>query len=194
MSKKLTTTQFKLYQKLIIVFVAALLTCHVSYGRVIHHHKKIKHHQNINLGKIILTPQPNNPLTSIAYRLNKTDIDFAIKHGEKPLILIGSTNLSSLKKSQEVLFTQLQSASLCGSGGCTTTAYLKHNSQWIKILDSVTGDIEVKKTSHKGMHDLLVEGSDLWIWNKKTYVETQQGPNLNGFKNSIQSYQKAKNN
>ena len=50
--------------------------------------------------------------------------------------------------------------------------------------------IEIKKTSHKGMHDLIVEGSDVWIWNKTTYVETQQGPNLNGLKKSIHKYQK----
>lgn len=40
------------------------------------------------------------------------------------------------------------------------------------------------------MHDLIVEGSDIWIWNKTTYVETQQGPNLNELKKSIHKYQK----
>lgn len=189
MNKNFTASKFKLYQKLTILFLAGLCTYHTSYARI-HHSRKIKHSQNITLGKIILTPQPNNPLTTTAYHLNKTDINFAIQHGEKPLILIGSANLSSIKRNQTVLFTQLQSASLCGSGGCTTTAYLKRNNQWIKILDSVTGDIEVRKTSHKGMHDLLVESSDLWIWNKTTYVETQRGPNINGLKNSIKAYQK----
>lgn len=178
--------------KKLVVFClisAFAFTVQSSYA-VSHHTKKNRNYQNPKSGRVVLTPQPANNFSTIAYNLNKTDINFAVQHGEKPLILIGNANLSSTKKPQTVLFTQLQSASLCGSGGCTTTAYLNRNNHWVKILDSVTGNIEIKKTSHKGMHDLIVEGSDVWIWNKTTYVETQQGPNLNGLKKSIHKYQK----
>lgn len=182
MNKKTASLKLKSYQQCFLFCFINVFSLQMAYA-------KIHHPQNTPTKKIILSPQPNNNLLTVAHNLNKTDLNFAIQHGEKPLVLIGSANLSNTRKPQTVLFIQLQSASLCGSGGCTTTAYLKRNTQWIKILDSVTGNIEVKKTAHHGMHDLVVEGSDVWIWNNNTYHETQQGPQLNGLKNSIQNYQ-----
>ncbi|MDI2091339.1 hypothetical protein [Commensalibacter oyaizuii] len=182
----------RLYKLFFTFIVAGLVTGPLAYSASQHHKKTSHHQQNIKLGKVTLTPQPDNALATIARNLNQTDLNFAIHRNEQPLLLIGTANLSSTKTAKIVLFTQIQSASLCGSGGCSTTAYLKRNNQWVKVLDSVTGDIEIKKTKHKGMHDLLIGTSDSWIWNGKTYVESQKGPKLTGLKRSIENHQKSK--
>lgn len=179
----------KLYQCLSLFLITGLL-CAPTAQAVTHHHKKTQHRvQKAPLGKITLTSQPGTALENTARLLNQSDMNFAIQRNEQPLLLIGSLNLSSTNKPKTVLFTQIQSASLCGSGGCSTTGYIKRNNQWIKVLDSVTGDIQVEKTIHKGMHDLSVSASDVWVWNGKTYVETQGGPSLKGLKQSIERHQ-----
>lgn len=179
----------KLYQCLSLFLITGLL-CSPAAQAVTHHHKKTQHRvQKAPLGKITLTSQPGTALENTARLLNQSDMNFAIQRNEQPLLLIGSLNLSSTNKPKTVLFTQIQSASLCGSGGCSTTGYIKRNNQWVKVLDSVTGDIQVEKTIHKGMHDLSVSASDVWVWNGKTYVETQGGPSLKGLKQSIERHQ-----
>lgn len=179
----------KLYQCLSLFLITGLL-CAPTAQAVTHHHKKTQHRvQKAPLGKITLTSQPGTALENTARLLNQSDMNFAIQRNEQPLLLIGSLNLSSTNKPKTVLFTQIQSASLCGSGGCSTTGYIKRNNQWVKVLDSVTGDIQVEKTIHKGMHDLSVSASDVWVWNGKTYVETQGGPSLKGLKQSIERHQ-----
>lgn len=181
----------KFYYYLSLFLVSGLIYS-TSAQAVTHHHKKSVSHQvqKAPLGKVSLTSQPSTPLENIARTLNQTDINFAIHHNEQPLLLVGILNLSSTKHAKNILFTQIQSASLCGSGGCSTTGYIKRNNQWIKVLDAVTGDIQVEKTIHKGMHDLSVSASDIWRWNGRTYVETQRGPKLKGLKQSIENHQK----
>lgn len=180
----------KFYYYLSLFLISGFI-CTAS-AQAVTHHKKTSSHQvkKAPLGKVTLTPQPGTPLENIARTLNQTDMNFAIQRNEQPLLLIGSLNLSSTKKAKNILFTQIQTASLCGSGGCSTTGYIKRNNQWIKVLDAVTGDITVEKTTHKGMHDLSVSASDVWKWNGKTYVETQRGPKLKGLKQSIEKHQK----
>ncbi|CAK7192873.1 hypothetical protein COMNV_01082 [Commensalibacter sp. Nvir] len=141
-----------------------------------------------HLNTIVFTTQPNHPLYQVALELSKHDLDFAEQHNDIPLILIGTANLTANNNIRQVLFIQLQSSSLCGSGGCTTTAYYKNNNKWIKILDSVTGNIEIQKKAHKTMHDLLV-GNSIWIWNGKSYQELQKEPKLKELKHSIQKHQ-----
>lgn len=156
------------------------------------HHKATATAQNKKTSKIFFSPQPGSILEGIARQLNQTDINFAVKNNEKPLILIGISNLSSTKTVKKVLFVELQSASLCGSGGCTTTAYTKLHGEWVNVLDSVTGDITVQTTAHDGMYDLLIGTSDVWVWNKNTYVASQRGPRLKGFRRSIENHQEQK--
>lgn len=181
-----------LFRKLAFLCFIMVTTSHASYA-ILRHAPKTERHPTLRSGKVLLVPQPRNPLTAIAFHLNKTDIDFALQHGEKPLILIGTATLSTIQKTQKTLFVQLQSASLCGSSGCTTTAYLKKNNRWVKILDSVSGDITILKNTHKRMHDLQINNAEIWIWNGKTYTEPQPGPNMNGLRKSIENYQKNKN-
>lgn len=182
------STKFSRYISLILI---PGLIFSVSAQAVTHHHKKANTHrvQKAPIGKISLTPQPGTALENTARLLNQSDMNFAIHRNEQPLLLIGLLNLSSTKKTKNILFTQIQTASLCGSGGCSTTGYIKRNNQWVKVLDAVTGDIKVEKVTHKGMHDLSVSASDVWRWNGKTYVETQKGPALKGLKQSIEKHQ-----
>lgn len=173
-----------------LLFISGMIFS-VPAQAVTHHHKKNTTHrvQKASIGKIALTSQPGTALENTARLLNQSDMNFAIQRNEQPLLLIGRFNLSSTKKPKTILFTQIQTASLCGSGGCSTTGYVKRNNQWVKVLDAVTGDIKVEKATHKGMHDLSVSASDVWRWNGKTYVETQKGPALKGLKQSIEKHQ-----
>ncbi|EUK18002.1 MULTISPECIES: hypothetical protein [Commensalibacter] len=180
----------------LVMFLVSGFIFSASAQAVTHHHKKktsTQHAQKAPLGKVKLTSQPGTALENTARLLNQSDMNFAIQRNEQPLLLIGSLNLSSTKKPKTILFTQIQTASLCGSGGCSTTGYIKRNNQWVKVLDAVTGDITVEKATHKGMHDLSVSASDVWRWNGKTYIETQKGPNLKGLKQSIEKHQKSNN-
>jgi hypothetical protein len=90
-------------------------------------------------------------------------------------MLVGSARLSGTGK-QAALFVQVQSASLCGSAGCSTSVFVKRDQAWQRVLDSVSGPIKVSPSLHHGMHDLLVHGSDRWIWSGKTYTDTLPAP------------------
>jgi len=50
--------------------------------------------------------------------------------------------------------------------------------RWKRVLDSVSGPIKVSPRLHQGMHDLLVHGTDRWIWNGDTYSDTLTAPKL----------------
>lgn len=137
---------------------------------------------------VILTHQPGSGLDAEARKLNTDDLAAAARHHETPLILIGSAPLSPDGKNI-ALFVQVQSASLCGSAGCSTDVYLKRGNSWSKILDSVSGPISLLSTTHGGMRDILVDSSDSWIWKNGTYVDTLTATDLPGFKTSIKRHQ-----
>jgi len=124
---------------------------------------------------VILSAHPGTQLDIDARKLNTDDLEDAAKHHDHPVVLVGSAPLSA-GKNDEALFVQLQSARLCGSAGCTTSVYLRHNDSWKTVLDSVNGDISVLPTRHKGMHDLLVGKNDKWIWDGNEYQDTLSAP------------------
>jgi hypothetical protein len=124
---------------------------------------------------VVLTTQPGSRLEHDAARLMQDDLGAAQKAGERPVMLVGSARLSSTVK-QAALFVQVQSASLCGSAGCSTSVFIKHGKTWQRVLDSVSGPIKVSPVLHHGMHDLLVHGSDRWIWSGKSYTDTLPAP------------------
>lgn len=154
---------------------AALSGADAATGKSHHHTRHAAQPANAGAAPVILTAHPGTKLDEDARKLNEDDLQDAAKHHDQPVVLVGSASLSS-GKNDEALFVQLQSARLCGSAGCTTSVYLKHNDTWNTVLDSVNGDISVLPTRHKGMHDLLVSPNDRWIWNGKEYQDTLSAP------------------
>ena len=126
---------------------------------------------------IALTTQPGSALEATAMRLVAQDLKEARQSGDEPLLLVGSARLSTAPGSSALL-VQVQSASFCGSAGCSTSIYVKHGKNWKKVLDSISGPIKVSQTSHKGMRDLLVHGKDRWVWTGSAYADTLPTPNV----------------
>ncbi|GBQ62823.1 hypothetical protein AA103196_0417 [Ameyamaea chiangmaiensis NBRC 103196] len=122
-------------------------------------------------GPVILTQQPGTALDISARQLMAGDLARAKARGETPIVLIGSAPLSS-RKGDVALFVQVQSASLCGSAGCSTSVYLKHGEHWSKVLDSVSGPVTVMPKSHGGMRDLRIDSHDVWRWQGTAYQDT----------------------
>ncbi len=118
---------------------------------------------------VALTTQPGSALETTATRLVASDLKQSRSAGDPPVMLVGSANLS-VKPGPAALFVQVQSADFCGSAGCSTSAYVQNGGDaksggWTKVLDSISGPIKVSRRSHHGMYDLLVHGTDRWIWN-----------------------------
>ncbi len=126
---------------------------------------------------IALTTQPGSALEATAMRLVSQDLKEARQSGDQPLLLVGSAHLSTTP-GPSALLVQVQSASFCGSAGCSTSIYLKRGRNWKKVLDSVSGPIKLSQSSHKGMRDLLVHGKDRWIWTGSAYADTLPTPNV----------------
>ncbi|WP_010668591.1 hypothetical protein [Acetobacter aceti] len=137
---------------------------------------------------VILTQQLGTELDKAARKLAADDIATSRRHKEEPLVLIGSAPLST-KKGDVALLIELQSAALCGSAGCSTDVYLHKDQDWVKILDSVSGQIAVLPTSHRGMYDLMVDGSDRWLWDGNTYQDTINAAPIGNLRGEIEQFQ-----
>ena len=146
------------------------------------------HHPVAAASPVILTQQPGTALDTAARQLNAEDIAGARKRGETPIVLIGSAPLST-DHGDTALFVQTQSASLCGSAGCSTSVYLRHDGRWIKVLDSVSGPIKVLATSSGGMHDLVVGDKDRWTWFGQAYHDTLPAAPIGNLKRSVERHQ-----
>ncbi|MFT8417681.1 MAG: hypothetical protein ABF636_02460 [Acetobacter sp.] len=137
---------------------------------------------------VALTDQRGSALDSAARVLNADDLAAAARHNDKPLVLVGSAPLSANGKNI-ALFVQVQAASLCGSAGCSTDVYLKRHGGWEKVLDSVSGPVELLPATHGGLKDILVDGSDRWVWKNNTYVDTLVAQDVPGLKASVEEHQ-----
>jgi hypothetical protein len=126
---------------------------------------------------VALTTQPGSTLERDATTLVADDLGAAKKAHEVPVMLVGSARLAG-PKTAAALFVQVQSASLCGSAGCSTSVFVKHGHEWKRVLDSVSGPIKVSPSSHQGMHDLLVHGTDRWVWTGESYTDTLPAPKV----------------
>ncbi len=130
-------------------------------------------------GRVVaLTTQPGSTLERDASRLMAEDINSARQAKEEPVMLVGSAHLA-VGGGPAALFVQVQSASLCGSAGCSTSVFVKHGHGWKRVLDSVSGPIKEAPGTHHGMHDLLVHGTDRWVWNGDVYTDTLPAPGIN---------------
>ncbi|MDT8873152.1 hypothetical protein RAA17_23840 [Komagataeibacter rhaeticus] len=123
-------------------------------------------------GPVILAQHPGTELDRQARALVARDLADAAGSQERPVLLTGSGPVSSDPR-RMALFVQLQSAGLCGSAGCSTSVYLRNGHTWTRVLDSVSGPVTITPQVHGGMHDLLVDSTDRWIWNGTTYTDTQ---------------------
>ena len=128
-------------------------------------------------GAVTLTTQPGSALEATAKQLVASDLKQSSSEGDPPVMLVGSARLAT-SPGPAALFVQVQSASFCGSAGCSTSIYIKHGQSWKKVLDSISGPIIVSHATHRGMHDLLVHGKDRWIWTGTAYADTLPTPNI----------------
>ncbi|GAJ30227.1 hypothetical protein [Acidomonas methanolica] len=138
---------------------------------------------------VILAEHPGTELDARARELSADDLADAKAHHDMPTVLIASAPLSATR-GDIALFVQLQSARLCGSAGCSTSVYLRHDTQWKTVLDSVSGRISILPTSHKGMRDLLISDNDKWIWNGSSYQDTMPAAPIGDLRQSIEAHQK----
>ncbi len=149
-----------------------------------------RHHHGAPVASspVILTQQPGTALDTAARQLNAEDIAGARRRNETPIVLIGSAPLST-DHGDTALFVQTQSASLCGSAGCSTSVYLRHDGHWVKVLDSVSGPIKVLATSSGGMHDLVVGDKDRWTWSGQAYHDTLPAAPIGNLRRSVERHQ-----
>jgi hypothetical protein len=131
-----------------------------------------------NDAAVTLTTQPGSALEATATKLVQGDLKQSSSEGDPPVMLVGSARLSTRAAVPAALFVQVQSASFCGSAGCSTSVYLKRGGGWKKVLDSISGPIKVSRVSHGGMHDLLVHGKDRWVWTGGVYADTLPTPDV----------------
>jgi len=124
---------------------------------------------------VTLTTQPGSALETTASQLVAADLSQSSKAGDPPVLLVGSAELS-IHHLPQALFVQVQSASFCGSAGCSTSVYVKRGGAWHKVLDSISGPIKVSPHIHGGMHDLLVHGGDRFVWTGSAYADTLPTP------------------
>ena len=127
---------------------------------------------------VALTTQPGSALETTAMQLVSADLKQARGQGDQPVMLVGSAHLSTSAATPAALFVQVQSASFCGSAGCSTSVYVKHGAGWTKVMDSISGPIKVSRRNHHGMRDLLVHGHDRWTWNGTAYADTLPTPDV----------------
>ncbi|MFT8688486.1 MAG: hypothetical protein ABF714_13595 [Novacetimonas hansenii] len=121
---------------------------------------------------VILAQHPGTELDRQAHLLQAQDLGDAHARGEHPVVLTASGPLSD-HPGDMALFVQLQSPSLCGSAGCSTSVFLRRGTRWTQVLDSLSGPVRIMPQAHGGMHDLVVDDGDRWIWNGTTYADTQ---------------------
>ncbi len=128
-------------------------------------------------GRVVaLTTQPGSALEHDAASLVAEDIAAAHHAHEVPVMLVGSAHLA-VHGGRAALFVQVQSASLCGSAGCSTSVFVENAPHaWKRVLDSVSGPVKVSPRVHDGMHDLLVHGTDRWVWTGSAYADTLPAP------------------
>ena len=171
-----------------LLLLAALLTAGAipALGAAPRH--AAHHHTRRDSGAVVLlSARPGTSQDRAARLLNAHDLRAAMRHGETPLVLVGSSRLAG-RGGDPALFVQLQSARLCGSAGCSTSVYLRHDRQWRKVLDSVSGPIRVMPQRHDGVHDLMVGRDDRWIWDGHVYQDSLAAPPLDNLRRSVEQH------
>jgi hypothetical protein len=112
-----------------------------------------------------LGAQPGSEADKLARQLMAREIARAHAEGTDPLVLVG---MGRLNDADELLFVQLQSPGDCGSAGCSTVSFRYEGDQWIRIMDTVSGTVQIAQSRHRGMPDLIVNGNRL-VWDGTKY-------------------------
>src|SRR5215472_6417498 len=112
-----------------------------------------------------LAPHPGSEADKLARQLMAREIARARAAGTNPLVLVGMRRLNDV---DELLFVQLQSPGECGSAGCSTVSFRYEGDQWIRIMDTVSGTVQIAQSRHRGMPDLIVNGNRL-VWDGTKY-------------------------
>ncbi len=172
----------------LILLVGLLVGASGAASAAVHHVRRAAPETG---APVTLSRQPGSAQDRAARRLNAQDMQDAMRHNEQPLVLVGSARLAAVAGGDPALFVQLQSARLCGSAGCSTSVYLRHDRSWRKVLDSVSGPIRVMKEAHDGMHDLMVGRNDRWIWDGHVYQDSLAAPPLDNLRRSVEQHRAA---
>jgi len=120
----------------------------------------------------VVEPLSEASVVAAGEALMAQDIESARKYGENPLVLIGMARLGN-GKDDELLFVQLQSASECGSAGCSTVTFRRSAGGWHRILDTVSGPMQIAEARHRGMPDLIGQDGIHMIWDGSKYREIE---------------------
>ncbi len=128
----------------------------------------------IHTGPVSLTSQPGSRLDATAREVAAADV---ADGGAGALLLLGSQPLGGAETGP-ALFVQVQSQRACGSAGCSTSVYLPTRHGWLKVMDAVSGQIVVAPIEHRGMHDLVVNKTDRWVWSGQAYADTLPAPQV----------------
>jgi hypothetical protein len=118
-----------------------------------------------NGAPIELAAHPGSEADKLARQLMAREIARAHAEGVDPLVLVG---MGRLNDADELLFVQLQSPDECGSAGCSTVSFRYEGDKWIRIMDTVSGTVQIAQSRHRGMPDLIVNGNRL-VWDGTKY-------------------------
>jgi hypothetical protein len=121
---------------------------------------------------VVLASRPGSSTDRLARQLMAQDLASARRYGQEPLVLVGTARLGP-GRHDEVLFVQLQSASECGSAGCTTVTFRRSASGWARIVDTVSGTIQIAEARHRGMPDLIQGDGSHMIWDGAKYRDVE---------------------
>jgi hypothetical protein len=123
---------------------------------------------------VTLQAQPGTPLDRAARELVADDLAASVRHGDNPLLLVGTARLGG---DRPALFVQLQSPRQCGSAGCDTSVYAYVGGGWRRVLDGVSGRLTVASTKTHGWSDLLTD-EDHYVWTGTAYRSIRPAPAL----------------
>ena len=115
---------------------------------------------------VVLAARPGSEADRLARQLMAREIERAQADRENPLVLVG---MARLNDADELLFVQLQSPRECGSAGCSTVAFRYVDGRWVRIMDTVSGTVEIATSHHRGMPDLIVQNGSRMVWDGRQY-------------------------
>ena len=116
---------------------------------------------------VVLDARPGSEADRLARQLLASEIARSRAHGEEPLVLVG---MGRLNDAEELLFVQLQSPGECGSAGCNTVSFRHDGSRWVRIADTVGGQLRIARALDGKMPDLILGEGRRLVWDGAKYA------------------------